>query len=130
MLGPPLDTTSPISLTEVDESNEWLLGRMEDASPNDDVGNLVFSDDNLTWNVVARASGANDPSYVTRSTRNVTSLSGLDKGKSIASSSTRRAVTSRNNEMEEDIGIEEAYVGKVYVEEPYVGDEDEDEDED
>ncbi|CAM8979646.1 unnamed protein product [Rhodiola kirilowii] len=124
------DTTSPILLNEIDESNEWLLGRMEGASPNDDVGNLVFSDDNLTWNVVARASGANDPSYVTRSTRNVTSISRLDKGKQVASSSTRRAVTSGINEMEEDIGIEEAYVGEAYVEEPYVGDENEDEDDD
>ncbi|CAM8937418.1 unnamed protein product [Rhodiola kirilowii] len=117
------DTTSPNLLNEIDESNEWQLGTMEGASPNDDVGNLVFSDDNLTWNVVARASRANDPSYATRSTRNVTYISSLDKGKQIASSSTRRAVTLENNEMEEDIGIEEAYVG-----EPYVGDEDECED--
>ncbi|CAM8981053.1 unnamed protein product [Rhodiola kirilowii] len=122
------DTTSPILLNDIDESNEWLLGRMEGASPNDDVGNLVFSDDNLTWNVVARTSGANDPSYATRSTRNVTSISRLDKGKQTTSSSTRRALTSGNNEMEEDIGIEEAYVGEAYVEEPYVGDEDEYED--
>ncbi|CAM8892600.1 unnamed protein product [Rhodiola kirilowii] len=101
-------TTSPILLNEIDESNEWLLGRMEGTSQDD---GLVFDNDNLTWNIVARASGANDPSYATRTTKNVTSLSRVDKGKAIASSSTRRAVTSENDEMEEDIGVEEAYLG-------------------
>jgi len=35
----------PILLKEIDESNEWLLGRMEDGSYDDD---LMFKGDTLT----------------------------------------------------------------------------------
>jgi hypothetical protein len=81
------DSSDPIILEDIDESNEWLLGRMEDDS--DDEIEFVFGDDDLTWEHVARASGANDPSYVTRASR-LKDMAGpssrSDKGKGIASS--------------------------------------------
>ncbi|GMP82231.1 hypothetical protein CsSME_00036635 [Camellia sinensis var. sinensis] len=55
------DTIDPITLTDIDESNEWLVGRMEEK--------LVFEDDTLTWDDVARAAGVEDSSQRTRSTR-------------------------------------------------------------
>ena len=39
-----------ILLKGMDESNEWLLGRMDGDS---DDNTLVFEDDNLTWAAVA-----------------------------------------------------------------------------
>ncbi|KAI3721407.1 hypothetical protein L2E82_32417 [Cichorium intybus] len=56
----------PIMLEEIDECNEWLMGRMENEEENDD---LVFLDDDLTYEDVARASGAYEPSYATRASR-------------------------------------------------------------
>ena len=58
------DSIDPILLKDIDESNEWLLGRMEEDSDGDE---FVFEDDTLTWSAVDRAAGANDPSYRTRS---------------------------------------------------------------
>ncbi|XP_028096366.1 uncharacterized protein LOC114296273 [Camellia sinensis] len=46
------DTIDPIALTDIDESNEWLVGRMEKE--------LVFEDDTLTWDDVARAAGVEE----------------------------------------------------------------------
>lgn len=60
------DTIDPISLTNVDESNEWLRGRMDGESDEDN--EQVFGDDSLTWTDVARASGALESSHVTRAT--------------------------------------------------------------
>ena len=40
-----------------------LLGRKDGDSDND---TFVFEDDNLTWAAIARASGADEPSYHTR----------------------------------------------------------------
>ena len=79
-----------ILLKDIDESNEWLLGRMDGDSDDD---TLVFEDDNLTWATVARASGADEPNYYTRrrtsqgSTTKQGSMSNKDKGKAPASSS-------------------------------------------
>ncbi|XP_028101585.1 uncharacterized protein LOC114300901 [Camellia sinensis] len=52
------NTLDPISLQNIDESNEWLLGRMDGESDEDN--EPVFDDDDddgLTWATVARASG-------------------------------------------------------------------------
>ncbi|ESQ45937.1 hypothetical protein EUTSA_v10011118mg [Eutrema salsugineum] len=46
------DTTDPILLEEIDESNDWLLGRM-DGNSSDEDNDLVFEDDDLTWRVVS-----------------------------------------------------------------------------
>ncbi|KAJ9553070.1 hypothetical protein OSB04_017115, partial [Centaurea solstitialis] len=73
----------PIDLEDIDESNEWLMGRTENEEDEED--DLVFLDDDLTWGSVDRASGANEASYFTRrSTRGDNDGAGssrIDKGK-------------------------------------------------
>src|SRR3954465_10226099 len=61
------DQIDHISLNDIDDSNEWLLGRMDGESDGD--GDLVFDDgDSLLWEweAFARASGAEEGSYPTR----------------------------------------------------------------
>ncbi|GFZ00364.1 hAT dimerization domain-containing protein [Actinidia rufa] len=60
------DTIDPISLSNIDESNEWLCGRLDGESDEDE--ELVFEDDTLTWGAVARASGVGERSKQTRAT--------------------------------------------------------------
>ena len=63
----------PISLDDIDESNEWLLGKMGDEPyvDEDAENELVFDDDNeglrLTWGEVAKAAGVGEASKKTRS---------------------------------------------------------------
>lgn len=57
------DTIDPIALNFIDDSNEWLLGEMDNENADDD---LVFDDDNLTWGDVARAAGVSEPRTYTR----------------------------------------------------------------
>ncbi|XP_059658690.1 uncharacterized protein LOC132305021 [Cornus florida] len=45
------DTLDPILLDDINESNEWLTGRINDDSDTED--DLVFEDDSLTWGYVA-----------------------------------------------------------------------------
>ena len=62
------DTIDPISLKDIDDSNEWLVGRMDGNSDDEE---LVFGEkDNLTWNVVAKVAGAYEPVYLTRNSEN------------------------------------------------------------
>jgi len=104
------DTSDPIILDDIDESNEWLIGKM-DCSDDDDVDELVFGDgDDLTWDVVARASGANTPSYVTRATRTIREV-GSSSRASQSKGKTRVELENDDEEMEEDIGRDEDYVG-------------------
>ncbi|RVW19250.1 hypothetical protein CK203_095877 [Vitis vinifera] len=61
-------TIDPISLKDIDDSNEWLIGRMEDEDSHGGAqDDFVFDDDNLTWSDVARAARAEEartlPSY-------------------------------------------------------------------
>ncbi|RVW19008.1 hypothetical protein CK203_095024 [Vitis vinifera] len=52
------NTIDPISLKDIDDSNEWLIGRMEDEDSHGGAqDDFVFDDDNLTWGDVARAAG-------------------------------------------------------------------------
>ena len=60
------DTIDPISLSNIDESNEWLSGRMDEERGEDD--EPVFEDDTLTWGDVAKASGARESNKTTRAT--------------------------------------------------------------
>ncbi|GKD38824.1 hypothetical protein Tco_1259031 [Tanacetum coccineum] len=59
------DTTDPILLDDIDESNEWLMGKMDGEEGADE---FVFEDDELTWADVDRAAGASEPAYSTRAT--------------------------------------------------------------
>lgn len=54
----------PISLDNIDHSNEWLVGKMGINMEAED--ELVFGDDNLTWGDVSRASGSEDVQAYTR----------------------------------------------------------------
>ncbi|KAF8398741.1 hypothetical protein HHK36_014599 [Tetracentron sinense] len=45
------DSIDPITLQDIDDCNEWLIGSMQE---------LVHEDDDLTWDQVAEASGANE----------------------------------------------------------------------
>ena len=74
------DTIDPISLKEIDECNEWMIGRVEEEL--DAADDLVFEDDDLTWGDVALASGVEEPTRPTRaSTSTPTSTSRAAKGK-------------------------------------------------
>ena len=57
-------TIDPIILKDIDDSNEWLMGRKEDEGVAKD--DLVFEGDDLTWGDVARASGAEELRVYTR----------------------------------------------------------------
>ncbi|XP_039017081.1 uncharacterized protein LOC120147907 [Hibiscus syriacus] len=99
----------PILLQDINESNEWLMGRMEDDEDDDEA---VFVGEDLTWSDVANASGAYEPSYLTRASKVVNDGAGPsrnDKGKSpahnpISSRPSRRCLVDED-EMEEDIGV-------------------------
>ncbi|XP_075674825.1 uncharacterized protein LOC142644020 [Castanea sativa] len=62
------DVIDPISLNDIDESNEWLLGEMCAESSMNVEDELVFDDDDdgLTWGVVARVVGVGEPRKNTR----------------------------------------------------------------
>ncbi|XP_019086262.1 PREDICTED: uncharacterized protein LOC104718701 [Camelina sativa] len=80
------DTIDPIILEDIDDCNEWLVGRMDEESTVE--YDLVFEDDDLTWDVVSKASGANEPNYLTRAKKTSSqSANRAKKGKIIASSS-------------------------------------------
>ncbi|KAF3970147.1 hypothetical protein CMV_006128 [Castanea mollissima] len=57
------DTIDPISLKDIDDSNEWLTGRVEE----EDVDEFVLNDDISTWGSVARGSGVEDERFNMRS---------------------------------------------------------------
>ena len=66
------DVVDPISLDDIDESNEWLVGKMSGATNEENAEDeMVFVDDSdgLTWGAVAKASSVGAP---TRNTRNHT----------------------------------------------------------
>nr|CAN61552.1 hypothetical protein VITISV_020996 [Vitis vinifera] len=61
------NTIDPISLKDIDDSNEWLIGRMEDEDSHGGAqDDFVFDDDNLTWGDVARATRAEEARFDTR----------------------------------------------------------------
>lgn len=60
------DRIDPISLTDIDDSNEWLMGRMEADTEAEQEEELVFDDEFLTWGTVARATGVEEESSRTR----------------------------------------------------------------
>lgn len=114
------DSIDPISLKNIDDSNEWLLGRMDEEE--DEEEELVFEDDDLTWGTVFRASGAGDALHRTRTTTfsNRATISSKGKGKQQEPVSTSRPKTKSTNRLvlideeefqeetdEEDIGKED-----------------------
>ena len=53
------DVIDLISLDDIDERNEWLLGEMG-AEPSMNVEDELVFDDGLTWGVMARANGVGE----------------------------------------------------------------------
>ena len=62
------DEIDPILLNDIDECNEWLVGEVDDDNNNEDEGNeLVFDDDlSLYWATVYEASGIEELVVYTR----------------------------------------------------------------
>ncbi|KAK8632456.1 hypothetical protein V6N13_072847 [Hibiscus sabdariffa] len=113
------DAINPILLEEIDESNEWLLGRMKNNSF-DNENDFVFDDNyGLTWSHVSRAIEAHEPSYLTRTSMVMKesfrpSSSKSAKEKNIATSSPTHG---RDDEMEEDIGEDDFAIDEDYNDE-------------
>ena len=81
------NTIDPISLKDIDDINEWLIGRMKYEDSHGGAQNdFVFDDDNLTWDDVARAIGAEEARFDTRA-RAKASSSIIPPTRGIASSS-------------------------------------------
>ncbi|XP_059669550.1 uncharacterized protein LOC132314745 [Cornus florida] len=80
------DTLDPILLDDIDESNEWLTGKMDDSDAEHD---LVYEDDSLTWGDVANFAGIGEASRPQRSTRSKYSYSSRLPTKGAGSSSVR-----------------------------------------
>lgn len=55
------DVIDPISLTEIDDANEWLTGKLDDES--DEENDFIAGEEDLTWTSVAKATGVYDKSY-------------------------------------------------------------------
>ncbi|XP_057976272.1 uncharacterized protein LOC131163651 [Malania oleifera] len=116
------DTIDPILLKDSDDSNEWLIGRMDDDSNEDD--ELVCEYDILTWGFVARAAGLNNAPHDTRA-RISANMSSSCRGR--ASSSNARGLTTMLELVDEDeIQVDSA---KEIEEEKDVGEKNSDEEE-
>ncbi|XP_050946565.1 uncharacterized protein LOC127151186 [Cucumis melo] len=84
------DIVGPISLRDIDDSNEWLIGRLDDDSEEED--ELVFYDDTLTWGDVSRAIGAKEPTFYSKAR-----ASGAKTNVSCSSSSTTQPTPKQIN---------------------------------
>ena len=101
------DRIDPISLKDIDDSNEWLMGKMEGESDQED--ELVFDDEYLTWGEVAKASGVEESAYSTRLSKGkgVESSGRTNHVEKAKSSSQRRTHTPLVIRDEEEVGVEE-----------------------
>lgn len=80
-------TIDPILWQDIDDNNEWLIGRLGDEDSQDVVDaqyDLVFFNDNLTWCDIARVGGVEEPRFNTRARA---SSSMVPPSRGIASSS-------------------------------------------
>lgn len=102
------DTIDPILLTDIDDSNEWLVGRLDGESDEDD--DFVFSEqDGLSYKDVAIASGVTESRYNSRShaSRGSSKVTNQGKHAYFESSSKRRLVDENEvNEEEEEEEME------------------------
>ena len=96
------DTIDPIVLTSIDESNEWLMGEMDDAG--DD---LVFDDDDLTWRDVGSASGATTTDVMTYTRHQTRQRGASSSSRAITRFTTRPTTTLPEIEEDEDDIVEE-----------------------
>ena len=106
----------PILLEQIDNSNEWLMGKMGGNSSNDEDDAFVHDDEDLTWSVVSEAVGAEEPDYTTRGAKTPTSAKN-NKGKGITMSSTQSKrygpspshleLVDEGDDVEEELGVYE-----------------------
>ncbi|XP_042013429.1 uncharacterized protein LOC121761818 [Salvia splendens] len=90
------NVTDPILLSDIDDSNEWLMGRMEGEDEDEGGDDFVFQNESLRWRDVGRASGVLEPSHNTRSNTNT-------RDHASSSKSTRSLVD--EDEENEDINL-------------------------
>ncbi|XP_021656850.2 uncharacterized protein LOC110647363 [Hevea brasiliensis] len=115
------DYIDPISLKDIDDNNEWLMGKMKEELDRDE---LVFKDDTLTLNMVT-AIGVEENAYNTKSgkEKNVESASisrSMPKEKERASSTNLRTNTPllfKDEEDDENIDFEDEYQEDEAIEE-------------
>ncbi|GMP56541.1 hypothetical protein CsSME_00020983 [Camellia sinensis var. sinensis] len=93
------DTLDPIALTNIDESNEWLVGRTD--GEEDEDNDNVFDDENLMWRDVARASGVRERNKRTRSTTSKTPSSSRARPRGSRSSNARQLIDEEEADSEE-----------------------------
>ena len=98
------DQIDHISLNDIDDSNEWLLGRMDGEGDGD--GDLVFDDgDSLLWEDVSRASGTEESSYSTRAAvASSSSRTGTLRGSSSVPRPPLQLINEEDEEEEADLG--------------------------
>ncbi|KAL6547290.1 hypothetical protein OROMI_023011 [Orobanche minor] len=93
----------PILLNEIDDSNEWLIGKV-DGESNEEDDDFVFSkEDGLTYRDVAKASGAGEPRY------NSSQIPPAEtkKGKNNIESSSKGRLIDESEDEEDEIEFDE-----------------------
>ncbi|XP_073024697.1 uncharacterized protein [Primulina eburnea] len=93
------DKIDPISLDDIDDSNEWLMGGLDNEE-----NNLVFGDDDLTWGDVGRAAGVGEPIYGFRSRA---SSSSNEVRASTSKTTRKRPISHLLDEEEEEIDVDQ-----------------------
>ncbi|XP_057795979.1 uncharacterized protein LOC131012085 [Salvia miltiorrhiza] len=84
----------PISLNDIDQCNEWLVGEVDDE--NDEGDDLVFEGDSLNWDTVYEASGAGE---LATYTRRATTGKRKQSSSGVGASSRATSVRSKKNTM-------------------------------
>lgn len=103
------ETSDPIALTEIDESNEWLLSEMGVKPWKWARGDLVFEDDTLTWGQVARASDVELPRVATRLQASTSKASMLvDEDNEANSEEIKEGNDESNDECNDEWSVDEA----------------------
>ncbi|KAL6495778.1 hypothetical protein OROGR_030341 [Orobanche gracilis] len=101
------DTINPILLNEIDDSNEWLIGKMDGDNEEED-DEFVFSrEDGLTHKDVAKASGAGEPRYNSRSNVSRGSAKVNKKGTNSSEQSSKRRLIDESEDEEVEIEFNE-----------------------
>ncbi|KAL6535714.1 hypothetical protein OROHE_012558 [Orobanche hederae] len=101
------DVINPILLNEIDDSNEWLIGKMDGDNEEED-DEFVFSrEDGLTHKDVAKASGAGEPRYNSRSNASRGSSKVNKKGTSTSEQSSKRRLIDESEDEEDEIEFNE-----------------------
>ncbi|KAL6543898.1 hypothetical protein OROGR_010395 [Orobanche gracilis] len=101
------DIINPILLIEIDDSNEWLIGKMDGDNEEED-DEFVFSrEDGLTHKDVAKASRAGEPRYNSRSNVSRGSAKVNKKGTNTSKQSSKRRLIDESEDEEVEIEFNE-----------------------